>query len=102
MFVGISPTGMPSTPIAVPTLTFDGEGRAQWSTSEEVWGTVSLAADANELTIVNMARGLGDCGSMIVYRIDTAGVISFKVAAARGKPCDDNSQSPTAWPVIHE
>jgi Protein of unknown function (DUF1176) len=102
MFVGISPAGIASPPIAVPTLTFDDEGRAKWSTSEEVWGTVSFAADANELTIVNVARGLGDCGSMIVYRIDTAGVISFRVAAARGKPCDDNPQSPTAWPVIYE
>jgi hypothetical protein len=100
MFVGISPTGIASSPIAVATLTFDDEGRAKWSASEEVWGTVTFAADADEVTIVNVARGLGDCGSMIVYRIDTDGVISFKVATARGKPCDDNSQAPQSWPVL--
>jgi hypothetical protein len=84
----------------VPTLTFDDEGRAKWSADEEVWGTVTFAADAEEVTIVNVARGLGDCGSMIVYRIDTDGVISFRVATARGKPCDDNSQAPQSWPVL--
>jgi uncharacterized protein DUF1176 len=100
MFVGISPTGIASPPISMPTVTFDDEGRAKWSTSEEVWGTVTFGAEANQVTIVNVARGLGDCGSMIVYRIDTDGVISFKVATARGKPCDDNSQAPTSWPVL--
>lgn len=81
-------------------MTFDGAGRAKWETSEEVWGTVTVASDANEITIVNMARGLGDCGSLIVYRIDTNGVITFKVTTARGKPCDDNPQAPTSWPVL--
>lgn len=101
VFVGISPTGIASAPISVPTMTFDEEGRANWSSAEEVWGTVTFAADANEITIVSLARGLGDCGSMIVYRIDTDGVITFKVAAAKGKPCDDNSQAPTSWPVVN-
>ncbi|HEX7798395.1 MAG TPA: hypothetical protein VF456_28725 [Vicinamibacterales bacterium] len=62
LFVGISPTEIASPPIPVRTFACDGEGRANWSTSEVVWGTVTFAADADELTIVNMARGLGDCG----------------------------------------
>src|SRR5262249_10593954 len=102
MFVGISPTGIASLPIPVRTLAFDDQGRANWSTNEEVWGTVTFADDAHELTIVNMARGLGACGSLIEYRIDVDGVITFKVATARGKPCDDNSQAPTSWPIIQE
>jgi hypothetical protein len=102
MFVGISPTGIASRPIPVQTLAFDDQGRPKWSTSEEVWGNVTFAADAHELTIVNMARGLGDCGSMIVYRIDADAVISFKAATARGKACDDKAQAPTSWPVIQE
>ena len=99
MFVGISPMGIASPPIPVRTLAFDDEGHANWSMSEEVWGTVTFAVDANELTIVNMARGFGDCGSLIEYRIDADDVISFRVATARGKPCDDNSQAPTSWPL---
>ena len=102
IFVGISPTGIASPPIPVRTLTLDDEGRPKWSTSEEVWGNVTFAADARELTIVNMARGVGDCGSMIVYRIDADAVISFKVAAAKGKAGDDNAQAPASWPVIQE
>jgi hypothetical protein len=99
LFVSVSPTGIASPPIPVRTLTFDDEGHANWSTSEAVWGTVTFAVDANELTIVNMARGFGDCGSLIEYRIDAADVINFKVATARGKPSDDNSQAPTSWPL---
>jgi len=102
MFVGISPAGIVSPPVSVPTMTFDDEGHATWNASEEVWGTVTFASAANEVTIVNVARGLGDCGSVIAYQIDTNSVISFRVATAKGKPCDDNSQTPTSWPVVKQ
>jgi hypothetical protein len=99
-FFGITPSGTTTAVLSVPIATFDTRGMVRWSTAEEVWGTVTLDAVRREATVVSVSRGVGDCGTSIVYRIDAESVITLEVATARGKACDDNSQAPTSWPVI--
>lgn len=99
-FFGISPSGTTTAALSVPIATFDDRGVLRWAAAEEVWGAVMLDAGRGEATIVSVSRGVGDCGTSIVYRIAAESVITLQVATARGKACDGNSQAPTSWPVI--
>jgi uncharacterized protein DUF1176 len=100
VFAAVAPGAAAGTLLTFPVATAADTGGAQWERAQEIWGTATFDAAAARLTVVNQARGLGDCGTAVVYEPGIAGRSEVAVVSARAKPCDDSAQPPDVWPVI--
>ena len=100
VFAVVAPDAVAGTLLTFPVATVADNGTAEWDHAQEVWGSATFDAATARLTMVNQARGLGDCGTAVVYELGMAGRSEVGVVSARAKPCDDNAQPPDVWPVI--
>lgn len=77
--------------------TYQSEDGQQMSrhVESELFGEAAFSADGRELSVLSLARQLGDCGIWTRYAIDTER--PKVVAAAARLPCPEAPGDPAAW-----
>lgn len=86
--------------LAVLTWQLDDEDVWQPLEAQELAGAPSFDARARVLTILTRARGLGDCGLRVRYRVQGD---RLNVLEARGRACDGDPEQaapPERWPAL--
>lgn len=86
-----------TTRVELPVLDQPDGAPDTWSRARLVWGTPTFDSSNGQLTILNVSRGMGDCGSLVSYRFDQ---LRVSVVEARAKRCDASPQLPKDWPVV--
>lgn len=73
---------------------------------QEIWGQLDFNAKNKRLTILTLARGLGDCGSYRVFSFDTP-QSQPQLIEHRAQSCDlpannpdEQMKTPEQWPLI--
>lgn len=87
-------------PLKVTTWELDEDEAWRPREVDELAGAASFDARGSLLTILTRARGLGDCGLRVRYRMQKERLAVFE---ARGRACDGDPEQaapPERWPVL--
>jgi len=80
---------------------YDSDGKKTIRNEDaDMAGQFTFDPQAKELTVLALARGLGDCGSLVRYAFPAQGGV--KVVEARLRECKDPPKAvdPKKWPVV--
>lgn len=78
-----------------------GDDEVEKIVAPDVGGTLKFNEKDKTLTVFSKARGLGDCGSLVVYKYQDG---NLKVVEAKAQACQVDEQKmitdPEKWPVV--
>lgn len=69
----------------------------------QVWGRLEFDSSSKQLTVLTLARGMGDCGSYRVFSFDNSRE-QPELVEHRAKRCETHpqtsGQTPSEWPMV--
>ena len=84
---------------------FDADGKTvHRSEDTHLAGMLTFNAQARTLTVFTTARGVGDCGSYVIYAFPQTNAPRVSVVEARAKDCSNSATAkyvaPEHWPLV--